>query len=122
MVKRRKVNLIKSDIFTLPTYTECFPLSIVEAMQASLPVISTDEGAIPDIVDDNETGFIVNKKDPEDLADKLKILIEDKDLRLKMGQRGREKFLNNYTFEIFEKNMDQVFKKVIDNATANSKA
>ena len=54
----------RADIFVFPTYYEVFGLVILEAMQYSLPVVSTFEGAIPDIVVENETGFLVEHRMP----------------------------------------------------------
>ncbi|MDX9746418.1 MAG: glycosyltransferase family 4 protein [Syntrophales bacterium] len=104
-----------ADIFVLPTFyaREAFPLTILEAMQAGLPVISTDEGAIADIVDDGETGFLVKKKNPIDLAEKISILLEDENLRIQMGKKGQEEFLKNFTYEVIEKRVMEVFNKAI---------
>lgn len=120
----KKKALQNADIFVFPTFysLETWGLVNIEAMQASLPVISTNEGAIPDIVDDGITGFLVKKKDPVDLAEKITTLLYDEELREKMGKKGREKFLNNYTYEILENRLCEVFKKVINNATTHSKA
>jgi glycosyltransferase involved in cell wall biosynthesis len=103
-----------ADIFVLPTYNEAWGLVNLEAMQASLPVISTDEGAIPDIIDDGITGFIVKKQDAFDLAEKIALLLKDENLRIEMGKKGKEKFLNNYTYEIIEKRIVEVFKKATE--------
>ncbi len=102
-------------IFAFPTCNDAFPLVILEAMQFSLPVISTYEGSIPDVVVDNKTGFLVNKEDVLMLAEKIEILLKDESLRLKMGREGYEKFINNYTFEHFENNMYNSFKKILEN-------
>ncbi len=64
-------------------------LVLLEAMQYSLPVVSTPEGAIPDVVDDGVTGFLVPQRDTSALADKLEVLIKDPDLRVKNGSRGK---------------------------------
>lgn len=105
-----------ADIFVFPTYypLETWGLVNIEAMQASLPVISTNEGAIPDIIDDGITGFIVNKQDAFDLAEKIAILLKDEKLRIEMGEKGKEKFLNNYTYEIIEKRIAEVFNKATE--------
>lgn len=110
-----------ADIFVFPTFYETWGLVNIEAMQASLPVISTDEGAIPDIVDDGITGFIVKKQDPVDLAEKIATLLKNEKLRIEMGKKGREKFLKKYTFEIFEKRIIKVFNQVIDNEATYTK-
>lgn len=110
--------LINSDIFVFPTYypKECFPLVILEAMQAGLPIITTDEGAILDMVDNNKSGLIVHKKDPADLAAKIKLLIEDTELREKMGYNGKKRYEAKYKCEVFEKRMYEVFNQAISDS------
>ncbi len=94
--------LTNTDIFVHPTYNDCLPLVILEAMQFSLPVVSTFEGAIPDVVEDGVTGFLVPQKDPQALADKIEILLKDPDLRQKMGSAGRTRYEAQFTLERFE--------------------
>ena len=91
-----------ADIFVHPTYEDCFPLVIMEAMQHSLPVVSTFEGGIADIVENGKTGFLVPQKDANALAEKLEMLIKDADLRQKMGNAGRLKYEKQFTLEHFE--------------------
>jgi glycosyltransferase involved in cell wall biosynthesis len=99
-----------ADIFIFPTYypDECFPLVLLEAMSFSLPCISTNEAAIPEIVDNGKTGFIVPKMDPEALAEKIEILLNINQLREEMGQAGKAKFEEKYTLQVFEKNFIQI--------------
>ncbi|HAR62081.1 MAG: glycosyltransferase family 1 protein [Candidatus Margulisiibacteriota bacterium] len=106
--------LKNASIFVFPTYNEAFPLVILEAMQFGLPVVSTFEGAIPEIVDDCKTGFLVRQRDVTLLAEKIEILIKDKDMRIKMGRAGRIKFLEKYTLETFERNMKKIFDEVLN--------
>lgn len=105
----------KSDIFVFPTYykIEAFPLVILEAMQYSLPVISTFEGGIPDIVIDNVTGFLIETKNSQMLADKIAILLKDEKLRIEMGKKGYERFLNNFTINHFENSMNATFQAIL---------
>lgn len=98
-----KIKLLNNtDIFVHPTYNDCLPLVILEAMQFSLPVVSTFEGAIPDVVEDGVTGFLVPQKDPQALADKIEVLLKDPDLRQKMGSAGRTRYEAQFTLERFE--------------------
>jgi len=92
------------DIFILPTFypNECFPLVILEAMKYGLPVISTSEGAISEIVDNNINGFIIDKKRPDTIAEKIIYLINNKGAFIKMGVEARKKFLNSYRHEVFK--------------------
>ena len=109
-----KIELLgSSDILVYPTFNDVWGLVILEAMQSGLPVIATREGAIPEIVDDGITGFLVDKHRPDQIADKLEILINDPILRNKMGEAARNKFLEKYSLEIFEKNMVAVFQDVL---------
>lgn len=103
----------RADIFVFPTMFEAFGLVNLEAMQYSLPVISTFEGSIPDIVIDGETGFLVEKQNSEMLADKIAILLADKDLRNSMGRKGYDRFIKNYTLQHFESNMNEIFHNVL---------
>jgi len=111
----KSIEFQKSDIFVLPTFNEAFPLVILEAMQYGLPVISTFEGGIPDMVVNNETGLLVESRNAEILADKIAILLKDEDLRLRMGKKGFERLINNYTLYHFEHNMNKVFHSILDN-------
>jgi glycosyltransferase involved in cell wall biosynthesis len=105
----------KADIFVFPTYylNETFGLVNLEAMQYSLPVISTFEGGIPDIVIDGETGFLVEAQNSEMLAEKIDILLKNKNLRMRMGKKGYERFINNFTLNHFESNLNKTFQSIL---------
>lgn len=117
---RDKTNeLEKADIFVFPSRNEAFPLVILEAMQSGLPIVSTCEGGISDMIIDNETGFLVEKENPQIFADKLAILLRDKDLRIKMGEKGLQRFTENYTLEKFETNMVKTLNFILDRSDAS---
>jgi glycosyltransferase involved in cell wall biosynthesis len=103
-----------ADIFVFPTYYEVFGLVILEAMQFRLPVVSTLEGGIPDIILENETGFLVEPQNPGMLADRLSVLLKDKDLRQRMGQEGYKRFLANYTIDKFENNICETIHSILN--------
>lgn len=102
----------EADIFVLPTYNETFGLVNLEAMQFSLPVVSTYEGGIPDVVEDGITGFLVPVKDAKSLAQKIEILIKDPELRIKMGKAGRKKYEEEFTLDKFENRIVEILKEV----------
>ncbi|MBK7855969.1 MAG: glycosyltransferase [Bacteroidetes bacterium] len=91
----------EADIFVFPTYyrNEGHPWVTVEAMAAGLPVISTDHAAISESVHDGQNGFLVEKKNVKQLAEKIAILAADKSLRDKMGAESRRIYLDNLTEE-----------------------
>jgi glycosyltransferase involved in cell wall biosynthesis len=74
-----------SHIFCLPTYGDCLPMVLSEAGAAGLPLVSTRLAAIPEIVRDGETGFLVPQGDADALAAGLRRLVEDADLRARQG-------------------------------------
>jgi glycosyltransferase involved in cell wall biosynthesis len=107
---------LNADIFVHPTLNDCFPLVLLEAMQYSLPVISTFEGGIPDIVDDGLTGFLIPRNDAQALADKLELLIDNADLRLKMGVAAYHKFNNEFKSDKFEVRITQILRHLLENS------
>jgi glycosyltransferase involved in cell wall biosynthesis len=105
---------VSADIFAFPTFypNECFPLVILEAMQHGLPVVSTFEGGIKDMVIDGKTGFLVKQQDVQDLASKLEILIDNPEMRQKMGLAGYEKYKKEFTLERFESRLIEILEQV----------
>lgn len=99
-----------SDIFCMPTYFsgEAMPLSIIEAMACGLPIVSTHWRAIPDLVTDGENGFLVPCQDANTLADRLSELLRDHQLRQRMGQAARQRFLDRHTIEQFHHAFERI--------------
>lgn len=93
-----------ANLFVFPTFyeDECFPLVILEAMQHNLTVVTTNEGGIPDIVIDGETGYICDRKNAHQLADKIELLLQTPLLCKKMGRAGRKRYEECFTSDIFE--------------------
>ncbi len=104
--------LSMADCFVFPTVyaNEAFSLVLLEAMQHRLPCISTYEGGIPSIVDDEETGFLVEVHNEEMLCDKMKWMMENPDEAKKMGNKGWSKFQQEYTLEAFEQRFVNILK------------
>ena len=112
----KEVFFKSTDMFAFPTFypNECFPLVLLEAMEHSLPCISTTEGGIPGIVDDGKSGYLVPKYDSVTLADKIEELLADSDLRHRMGKAGREKFEREFALEVFEKRMTEILSSLLN--------
>ncbi len=110
--KKRNL-LFSSDVFILPSHNEGQPWVIIEAMAAGLPIIATDTGTIKEMVIDGKNGFIVEKKNPEQIAERILILLENEDLRRKMGKNSRERFLKYYTKEKFIGSLSKIFEQVL---------
>lgn len=106
--KEKDVFLRQADMFILPTMNECFPLVLLEAMEYRLPVISTHEGGIADIVEDGETGLICERQNAGSLAGCIARLLDNEELRIRMGNAGHEKFHREFTLEKFESRMTDI--------------
>ena len=91
-----KTYISKADIFVLSSDYEGLPLSILEAMSAGLPVVSTNVGGVNEVVCDGETGALVNRGDARALSEKLSELIEDENLRQRWGENGYQRYLQNF--------------------------
>lgn len=85
-----------ADILILPSYSEGLPNVVMEALSCETPAIVTDVGGCPEVVKDSETGFVVPVGDVKALMDRIKYLLEDEDLRVKMGKLGREDMIKKY--------------------------
>jgi len=104
--------LTASDIFVLATNWEGLPRSIIEAMMVGLPVVATEVGGVPELVENEVTGFLIPPRDPDALAEVLQRLIADSELRRRMGQAGREKALKEFTLRRMIKETERVYIKV----------
>ena len=100
------------DIFVLPSRFEGFPLSIVEAMLARLPVVATDVGSIAEAVLDGETGFLVPAEDVDALAGALQRLLADPELRRRLGESGRARALDRFTAATMARSFERLYEEV----------
>ncbi len=83
--------LASAGVYALPSYNEGLPMSVLEAMAAGLPILSSPVGGIPDAVEDGVEGYLVNPGDVAALATRLRQLLSDPGLAEGMGQAARRK-------------------------------
>lgn len=88
-----------ADVYCLPSIYEGFPLAILEAMAAGLPVVATRVSGNPEAVVHGETGLLVEKESAEELAEALRSLLQDIPGARAMGERGRRRLLEHFTIE-----------------------
>lgn len=108
--------LQKTDIMVFPTYypKECLPLVILEAMEYKIPIVSTREAGIPYAVIDGETGYLCKSQNPIDLSEKIEKLLENPELRWKMGEEGYKLRKKKYSLDTFEMNFANVLERTIN--------
>lgn len=101
-----------TDIFLLVTNYEGFPISILEAMRAGLPVIATDVGGVKEAVVDGVTGYLVPRGESKAVKRKIEILARNPNLRYKMGEAARERFIKYFTQEKMLEKVSGVYHDV----------
>ena len=105
--EKKETLFTENDIFVFPTHDDTFGLVNLEAMRAGLPIVTSDEGSIPEVVIDGVNGFIIDPKDIDMLADRVLKLIIDPKLRIKMGNAGREIYEKKFTTNSYQKRLEQ---------------
>ena len=110
--KENMLQQVGALVFPTFYHNECFPFVILEAMKAGLPVISTEEGAIPDMVSEGKNGWLVERCNAEALADAMQKFIAEPALATQMGNCGRELYAEKFTQETFAGNICAILRSV----------
>ncbi|MDA8187018.1 MAG: glycosyltransferase family 4 protein [Dehalococcoidales bacterium] len=105
-------------LLVLSSRQENSPNVVIEAMASGKPVVATRGGGVPDLVDDGQTGFMVERGDFEALAEKIVQLLEDDALRQTMGEKGRLKASQRFKLEQVARAYRETYRTVLgaDNA------
>jgi glycosyltransferase involved in cell wall biosynthesis len=100
-------------IMAFPSYyREGVPKSLIDVCAVGRPIVTTNSIGCKDVVDDGVNGFLIPVKDSEALARKLRILIEDKELRVRMGKASREKAEQEFSLERVIKKHLEIYDSV----------
>lgn len=105
--------LAASDILVMPSLYEGGPITILEAMRAGKPAIATRTGAVPEYVIDGETGLIVEPGDSNALANAIEYMLNHPEKWRSMGERGRERFKNNFTIDKTVDQLTNLYKSLL---------
>jgi glycosyltransferase involved in cell wall biosynthesis len=105
--------LIAFDVFVLPSLTEGFPLTILEALAAARPVVATRAGGIPEIIQDKTTGLLVEPADPTGLALAVATLLTNRQKAMVMGQTGQIRVKEKFTAAGMVRKVEEEYKKVL---------
>lgn len=103
------------DIFVAVSLQESFGVAVLEASACCKPVIVSNVGGLPEVVDDGKTGIIVEKENPNQLADALITLINNPILRKKMGDSGRFKVIQDFSWDSSVKKMLLIYHNLLNN-------
>ena len=102
-----------SDVFVFPTWTEGFPNSVSEAMAVGLPVVASPVGAIPEVIDVGEGGYLAAPEDTESYAEALSRLRDEPSLRARLGAYNRQKALREYDYDTVVKELCNVYARIV---------
>jgi colanic acid/amylovoran biosynthesis glycosyltransferase len=103
----------QSDIFLHAALEEGFCNAVIEAQAMALPVVTSDANGLPENVADGVTGFVVPRRDPQALADKLLLLARDPKLRARLGQAGRERAITHFNLRNYTPQFLQLYQDVL---------
>ncbi len=109
--------LAEAQVFVLASNYEGFPISIVEAMRAGLPVVASDVGGVCESVCDGENGFLVPRGDVPTLRERLQRLISNETLRARMGAASRRRYVEEFTAKRMVSKTLAVYEKVLGAST-----
>jgi len=100
------------DIYCALSRSESFSVSALEAAACEIPAVVSNVGGLPEVVQDGQTGFVVNRENKEEIADRLLRLIEDETLRRQMGQAGREFVKESYNWAENVAEMERLYERI----------
>lgn len=101
------------DIFVLPsTNPDPLPTVVLEAMATGKPIVGYRHGGVCEMVEDERNGLLAEVNQPEDLATKINVLIENDDLRKKMGRNSRKRLLTKFSIEAYIENYSNEYDRL----------
>ncbi|MDQ6598215.1 glycosyltransferase family 4 protein [Bacillus salipaludis] len=105
--------LSQSDIFVQPTLSDTLPISIIEAMFARQAILATNVGGIPEIIQDNYTGLIIEPANPKQLAEKLLLLVQNQLLRVVLAKQAKNFADKQLTVTNMVKKIDKIYRSLL---------
>jgi glycosyltransferase involved in cell wall biosynthesis len=105
--------IMSADVFVSPSLFETFPIVVLEALLCAKPVVATRVGGVPEIIMDGLTGLLVDPKDAKKLAEKILYLLENEGEAKKMGLRGKDYVMRNFTAEVVGEKIANIYCKLL---------
>ena len=105
--------LSRTDLLVFPSYLETFGNVVAESMAAGVPVVAANTSAIPHLVTDGVTGFLVEPGDIVDLENRIITILEDKQLKANMGRNAKEVALRRWHPNVIAKKTYDVYKRIL---------
>ncbi|MDD1792972.1 glycosyltransferase family 4 protein [Enterovibrio sp. ZSDZ42] len=112
--KEKETWLSKADIYCLPSYNEGFPMGVIEAMSARVPIVASTAGGIPDAIEHGLEGLLVQPGDIDTLASHLQLLIDNRQTNAEFSQSAHLKFGNSFSKKAVFPKLDSIYKELLD--------
>ncbi len=107
-----------ADVLVNPSLSESFGMSLIEGMSCGVPVIAAQTGGMTEVIREGETGLSVPADNPQSLADALFSLLSDAPRRMRMGQMGRKRVEDHYSWTQVSTSLWNLYQQPVTNATA----
>jgi glycosyltransferase involved in cell wall biosynthesis len=101
------------DVYAHASRSEGFGIALLEAMMTGLPVVAVATGGVPEVVLEGETGFLVPASDSDALADRIARFARSPELALRMGDRGRQRAITQFSLEREAADIDSAYRRVL---------
>lgn len=105
--------LSRADLYCLPSYNEGFPMGVLEAMSAGVPIVASRAGGIPDAIADKKEGLLIDAGDIDELAQALITVIENRELNSTYSQLAYKKFDENFSLAAVIPQLDALYSKLL---------
>ncbi|MBD3414380.1 MAG: glycosyltransferase [Candidatus Aminicenantes bacterium] len=112
--KKKQKCFAKAHVFVLPSYEEGLPVAILEAMCSGLPILTTPVGGIPDVLKEYSNALFIKPGDHRALAEKIIFLLENEDVRKKIGENNRKKVLDEFDTSVIMQDLVNIYRKLTE--------
>jgi glycosyltransferase involved in cell wall biosynthesis len=103
----------KASIFVLPSSREAFPAVNLEALACGTPVVATNIGGTPEIIQHGRNGLLVPPNNAIKLAEEIQYLLDNREIRTRFGEIGREVVMESFSLEIVAKKLSSIYERIV---------
>ncbi|MEY8197655.1 MAG: glycosyltransferase family 4 protein [Colwellia sp.] len=113
--ERKNQCLADATIYCLPSYNEGFPMGVLEAMSAGIPVVASKAGGIPDAIEHKKEGLLIEAGDVEALAKSLTALLKSSDSRVMYSTAAKIKYRENFSPQVIMPQLERIYNELLGN-------
>jgi glycosyltransferase involved in cell wall biosynthesis len=114
-VNNAKVYFRAADVLVNPSHSEGSPYVLLEAMAAGLPIVATEVGGVPEMVENNETALLVPDNDPQAMADAIARLLADRELAVRLAENAGKVVSSRFSPQAYVQSLAEIYRAVTNN-------